>query len=55
VKLHPNTILAFRKARGLRGLDVGAKEEVYGLIRGFCAGGVGVLPIERPTRRPKLL
>jgi ribose transport system ATP-binding protein len=28
-----------------RGLDVGAKEEVYGLIRDLCAGGVGVLLI----------
>ncbi len=28
-----------------RGLDVGAKEEVYGLIRDLCAEGVGVLLI----------
>jgi ribose transport system ATP-binding protein len=28
-----------------RGLDVGAKEEVYGLIRDLCDDGVGVLLI----------
>src|SRR5262249_49240546 len=26
-----------------RGLDVGAKEEVYALVRGLCADGAGVL------------
>jgi len=34
-----------------RGIDVGAKAEIYGLLRGLAAGGVGILLISSELPR----